>query len=101
MRDKYGQYALGMKYVDGRDIYEEEKTIWIDMSKPVQCSYEKYNYDTWKNNTLPLLVPQECDVSTPPPVQYRGMTIRQLLGIAANIKRRRPVKNSVTVREYH
>lgn len=75
-RDEKGGYKDG-----------EETTTWVDMSTSRESSYEKYNEEIGENDTISLL-PAISDMSSPPPVEYRGITLRQLLAIVENIKRR-------------
>ena len=84
-------YYLTTKWIaDKKGCYEvgEEKTDYVDMSQPRPCSYQKWNKDTEENETIPLVAPPSIDTSSTPPVEYRGMTIRQLLAVVPNIKRR-------------
>merc|ERR1740124_1764282 len=96
--DEEGQYSLG-----------EEKTEWVDMNHPRPCSYQKYNHDMKRNVAIPYAKhPNRWDMDietivlgqpssshatkrdTPaiPGDEQRGITLRQLRAVVANIIRR-------------
>jgi len=73
--DRYGtsmqEYSVG-----------EENTEWVEMNRPRPCSYQK------QNKTIPIEVSSSTNTSTTPPAEYRGITLRQLRAVMANITRR-------------
>merc|ERR1740124_1115921 len=96
--DEEGQYSLG-----------EEKTEWVDMNHPRPCSYQKYNHDIKRKVAIPYVKhPNRWDMDietivlgqpssshatkrdTPaiPGDEQRGITLRQLRAVVANIIRR-------------
>lgn len=75
-RDRYGNYKLG-----------EEKTEWVDMAAPRPCSYEKFNRAKRQLETIPI-GSLSTNTSTDPPVEWRGITLRQLRAADSNIDRR-------------
>jgi len=91
VRDWNGEYSVG-----------KMRKEWVDMKKPRLCTYMKVakEYSVWRwmkgsnirkihTPTKPwhqkLLYPAP---PTPPPVEMRGITLRQLQAVVANVKRR-------------
>jgi len=67
----------------------EERTEFVDMSKQMPCSYRKWDYDIRKYEKIILDQSYEDNnTSDPPPVEKRGITLRQLRAVGANILRR-------------
>ena len=74
--DREGNYSLG-----------EETTVFVPMDQPRLCSYEKYNRNTQKNEPITIgssSSPKDAKHG----VELRGITLRQLRAIMANIIRR-------------
>jgi len=103
-------YDHTYKQLDYLGMYVgEETTLKLEMSQPRKCSYERQKYDRMsrKHQTFKLvlegppprrpenvynkktkkydLVPVPISI---PPIQYRGITLRQLRAVVANIRRR-------------
>ena len=69
--------------------YGIEKEEFVDMSQPRPCSYSsKTDYDGDVKETTILEAPPEYKSSSEPPVEYRGITLRQLRAVWANVVRR-------------
>jgi len=66
-----------------------EKKVFVDMSQPRPCSYSsKTDYDGNVEETDIIKAPSNDTNSSPSPVEYNGITPRQLRAIWAMIERR-------------
>jgi len=61
----------------------EEKKEWVDMSKPRECAYNNKN-----GEKIILGAPLSKNPPSPPPVEERGITLRQLRAVMTNIIKR-------------
>jgi len=66
----------------------EGKTDWVQMDQPRLCSYRKYNKSTFTYDSILLQGPSPSNGSSIPLAEYRGITLRQLRAVVANIQRR-------------
>jgi len=66
-----------------------EKEEFVDMSQPRPCSFNKTDWSGRKvKEIVEIKAPAPYTNSTSPPVQFNGITVRQLRAIWANISRR-------------
>jgi len=82
-KDDYGTEFETNSLVDGGEVKNEV----VDMSVPRQCSYHKTDDNGKKIETIILGAPPTNPPSTPP-VEERGITLRQLRAVMANIIKR-------------
>jgi len=70
----------------------KKKTEFVRMDQPRSCFYIKEHYngnaDEWETETVTLKAPPPYTNSSIPPVEYMGITLRQLRAVEANIERR-------------
>jgi len=71
----------------------EEKTEFVEMDQPRPCCYNKKHYwdchhKKWVTEPEKMKAPSPHTNSSDPPVEYRGITLRQLWAAHANMKRR-------------
>ena len=66
----------------------DEKAEFVDMIQPRLCSYIKHDMFGKVKETITIKAPPECTDSENIPVQFNGITIRQLRAIEVMIKRR-------------
>jgi len=99
-------YNRTYREIDYAGMYVgKEVTEWIEMDKSRPCSYSKQKYDpstrkyitdaielkgpkAIRDNSTSRTKTERRTGSTPPEIEYRGITLRQLRAIEANIKRR-------------
>jgi len=92
--NKYAEFNEGYifttKWTVNNGFHElgEEITEYVDMSQLRPCSYQKKNSDTDEYETIPLVVLSKTDTSTIPHVEERGINLRQLRAVEANMRRR-------------
>ena len=97
--NKFAELTFGYiwKYYDTNRYgmrYGKEKTKFIEMSKPRPCSYNKT--DGYTNTigsvkvtkTIPIEAPPSHSTSSTLPVEYCGITMRQVHAVLANMERR-------------
>jgi len=67
----------------------EEKSVFIDMATPRPCSYNK-TYSMYDNveETITIEAPSSYIPSSTLPVEYCGITLRQIRAVLANMERR-------------
>jgi len=59
------------------------------MDRPRLCSYQKSDrYGKRVGEPIPIKAPASTSTSADPPVEYRAITLRQLMAVEANIERR-------------
>lgn len=58
-----------------------EKEEFVDMSKPRPCSFNKTNFDGTVEEIVEIKVSAPYTNSTSPPVQFNGITVRQLRAV--------------------
>jgi len=65
-----------------------EKEEFVDMSQPRPCSFNKTDVFDKVEEIVEIKAPAPYTNSTSPPVQFNGITVRQLRAVWANIARR-------------
>jgi len=65
-----------------------QKTEFVDMAKPRSCSYNKTGSHGFVEKTITIEAPPLYSTSSMLPVEYCGITMRQLQAVLANMERR-------------
>jgi len=109
--EKFGEltygYVRAVKWlrkeeIYGNDTYKlgKEWFQWVDMSRKRVCSYQKFDEDTKTYKSVPILDNPLPSVSSKiSPVEYRGITLRQLRAVLANVVRRCEREGWVNIHE--